>query len=113
MYDCVTCGPLNTDQHDGRDNTDCIECIINGECTTPAFYNPAVKDDEGYCYWSGSNAHMNKWYKTDPGHRRRTKNDLPTPFKPLPGQLTFDGGIVNEDGAIQEKSAYLANEGQG
>ena len=93
-YDCITCGPLPlADYHDGRDDTHCVwDCIPNGECRHPS--HPAVKGEDGRCYWAGKNGHDEAWGLPDPAHREREEPGEPVPYKPLPGQIGFDGTVV-------------------
>ena len=43
-YDCITCGLLPQDDHDGRDGTPCsFDCIAIGECEPTV--DPAVKGE--------------------------------------------------------------------
>ena len=92
-YDCITCGPMSSEAHDGRDGTACLDlCIPEGECQIPD--NPAVKGKDGRCYWRGENGHTNGWGLPDPAHMERTEGDPPAPIKPLPGQIGFDGEVV-------------------
>ena len=89
-YDCITCGSLKHDVHDGRDGTHCLaDCIPEGECQHPG--DPAVRGKDGLCYWLGENGHTDKWYLPDPSHEERTEDDPPAPLKPLPGQIRFIG----------------------
>ena len=84
-YDCITCGLLPQDWHDGRDETECFDaCIPAGECKRPN--DPAVTRLNGRCYWYGENGETNGWGLPDPGHEKRTKDDPPRHQKPLPGQ---------------------------
>ena len=98
-YDCVTCGHLDTDYHDGRDDTPCAyDCIPLGECQHAA--TPAQKGEDGLCYWRLENGHTDGWGLPDPRHRKRTEDDLPS-SKPLPGQIGFDGTVVGtESGSV-------------
>ena len=69
IYNCFTCGPLEgVESHDGRDGTDCVACVVEGECINSY---PAVRI-EGYgCYWKGLNGHMAQWYVPDPEHSEK------------------------------------------
>ena len=92
-YDCITCGPLNVEYHDGRDGTGCMtDCFLAGECQHRS--DPAIKREDGQCWWAESNGHRNDWYLPDPTHEERTENDPPAFYKPLPGQIRFDGSVV-------------------
>ena len=92
-YDCITCGQLPQEYHDGRDGTDCIwVCIPAGECRRPS--DPAVKGADGLCYWRLENGETNGWGLPDPAHEKRTVDDPPAPYKPLPGQIGFDGAVA-------------------
>ena len=89
-YDCITCGHLPQDTHDGRDGTPCFnDCIPEGECRRSE--DPAVKSGLGRsyraCYWQYENGQTNGWYEPDPAHRKRTEDDPPAHIKPLPGQI--------------------------
>ena len=92
-YDCITCGPLKQEYHDGRDFTLCSnDCIPAGECQHPD--GPPIQSSDGHCYWDGFNGQGDAWYLPDPAHQKRTEDDLPAPYKPLPGQIGFDGIVV-------------------
>ena len=96
-YDCFTCGRLDQEYHDGREGTPCYDhCIPEGQCSQ-AVTEPAVKKEDGSCYWSRSNGHMDEWYLPDPEHRERTAEDGPAPYYPLKGQIGFDGQIVGAE----------------
>ena len=92
-YDCITCGPLEQEYHDGRDGTPCgFDCIAIGECERTV--DPAVKGADGKCFWRLENGHTDGWYEPDPAHEKRTEDDPPAHIKPLPGQIRFDGTVV-------------------
>ena len=93
-YDCVTCGSLQQEYHDGRDGTYCVwDCISIGECQH--LNDPAVKGKDGLCYWRGENGHTDGWCLPDPAHEERTEDDPPAPYKPPPGQIgLFDGKVI-------------------
>ena len=97
-YACITCGNLNQEYHDGRDGTPCLaDCIPAGICQHPT--RPAIKRDDGRCYWAGLNGHNDAWGLPDPAHRERTEEDGPEPARPIPGQIGFDGVIFGQDKA--------------
>ena len=91
-YDCISCGPLSSEAHDGRDGTSCAElCLPRGECKMPHF--PAIRGEDGACYWKGKHGTPG-WGSPDPAHRERTEDDPPAAYKPLDGQIGFDGAVV-------------------
>ena len=93
-YDCISCGPMNSEAHDGRDGTPCAEfCLPWGECQVPL--DPAVVGEGGVCYWIAKHGTVG-WGLPDPAHRERTEDDPPAHIKPLVGQMGFDGVVVGQ-----------------
>ena len=94
QYDCISCGPMSAEEHDGRDMTACCElCLPEGECLMQD--DPAVKGEDGACYWIDQQG-CDGWLLPDPAHRERTEDDPPAPYRPLVGQIGFDGAVVGQ-----------------